>query len=297
MASTVFTGTATDHKDLLTKVKGHLSSGTLGSQAWTILESTSAAEDCVYMKGPGLSGTDEIYVNFRTVTDVGQDMYNWEIQGAVAYDSQNSYDFQPGQSPLGHCLFWDSTIPYWLIVNGRRFILIAKVSTTYQTCYCGLFLPYATSSEMPYPMCIMTSSGGNVAKIRWSAGTYQVGGFWDPIDGSSYVRHWNGTWVPMANLQYRTDTTLARYSVSCVWPWEQDYGFGENIDGKYGLLPSVMHSSYGDGNVLGELEGVYFITGFSEGAEDTITIGGDQYLVVQAAYRTGRNDYAAIKLG
>lgn len=297
MASTVFTGTATGHKDLLAKIRAHLTNASLGTQVWSVLGSSSAAEDQLYLKGPGLSGADEIYVNFRTVTDVGQDMYNWEIAGAVAYDAQNSYDLQPGMSPLGHCLFWDSTIPYWLIVNGRRFILIAKVSTTYHTLYCGLYLPYATSSEMPYPMAIMTSSGNNEPKIRWSAGTYQISGFWDPVDGSSYIRHWNGSWVPMANLAYHMGTTRSELHVSCVWPWEEDYGFGVNIDGNYGLLPAVMHSSYGNGNVLGELEGVYFVSGFSNGAEDIITISGDQYLVVQSTYRTERRDYAAIKLG
>jgi len=298
MASIVFTGTATGHKDLLSKIRTHLTSGTLGSEVWQSLAyNTGGAEDTLYLKGPGLSGTDEVYVNIRTVTDTGLDMYNWEIAGAVAYNSENSYDLQPGMSPLGHTLFWDSSIPYWLIVNGRRFILIAKVSTTYHTCYCGLYLPYATSSEMPYPMAIMTSSGGNVAKIRWSNGNYRVGGFWDPIDGSSYVRHWNGSWVPMANLQFRDDTTRLDMNVSCVWPWEVDYGLGMNIDGQYGILPAVMHSSYGDGNVFGELEGVFFVSGFSQGAEDTITIGGSQYLVVQSVYRTGRRDYAAIKLG
>ena len=298
MASIVFTGTATGHKDLLSKVRGHLIGGGMGAEAWQSLAyNTGGDEDTLYLKGTGLSGTDEIYVNFRTVTDIGQDMYNWEIAGAVAFDSQNSYDLQPGMSPLGHSLFWDSSIPYWLIANGRRFILIAKVSTTYHTCYCGLYLPYATSSEMPYPMVVMGSSGGNAEKIRWSSGTFQVSGFWDPVDGSSYARHWNGSWVPMANVQYRADTTRADMTVSCVWPWEEDYGFGMNLDGQYGILPSVMHSSYGDGNVLGELEGVFFVSGFSQGAEDIITIGSDQYLVVQSVYRTGRRDYAAIKLG
>ena len=85
MASTVFTGTATGHKDLLAKIRAHLTNASLGTQVWSVLGSSSAAEDPLYLKGPGLSGADEIYVNFRTVTDVGRDMYNWEIAGAVAY--------------------------------------------------------------------------------------------------------------------------------------------------------------------------------------------------------------------
>lgn len=36
---------------------------------------------------------------------------------------------------------WDSSIPYWLIANGRRFILVAKVSTTYPLLTADLLMP------------------------------------------------------------------------------------------------------------------------------------------------------------
>ena len=297
--SYVFTGTATNHADLLDKVIGHLTGTGMGTEAWTqlALDSTSVpGERFAYLKAPGLAGTDNIYINIRQYANVGSDIYNWHVRGAVNYSNAAGYIFsnQPGTSPSGTVPLWNSSIPYWLIANGRRFILIAKVSTTYQSVYAGLYLPYATSSEMPYPMAIMCSASG---EQRWSAGNYTVSGFWDPIDASSYVRHWDGNWVRISNMQYRTDGNRYGLTDSNSWPWELDYKIGQNQDLSYGLLPCILHSNYSSGNVYGELEGVFFVSGFSNAAEDTITIGADTYLVVQSVYRTGRLDYSAIKLG
>ena len=293
MASFVFTGTATGHTNMLAKIKEHLTDGaTLGTQVWTAIGTNP-----VYFKGPGLAQTDNIYLQMLAYSNVNIDQFGLQCYGAVNYNSLNSFYAQPGQSPPAYIPLWDSEIPYWLIVNGRRFILIAKVSTTYQTYYGGFILPYATPAEMPYPIVNMGSVGGQDSTVRWSAGDYRVSGFWDPVENSSFLRHWNGTWIPIQNVQNRSDGNRTELGDHNVWPYEKDYGFGLNQDGSYGLLPCVIHSNYGSGNVIGELDGVYFCTGFSNAAEDIITVGADQYLVVQSAYRTGRRDYAAIKLG
>ena len=33
-------------------------------------------------------------------------------------------------------------MPYWFIANGRRFIVIVRVSSVYQSAYAGFILPY-----------------------------------------------------------------------------------------------------------------------------------------------------------
>lgn len=296
MSSVVFTGTATGHEDLLDKVVTHLTTG-LGTQNWTLLETDTSITNEIhkYLKGPGLSGTDEIFVNIRTYKDIGLDRYNWGIRGAINYNNLNAFDTQPGVSPSGNMCLWDSSIPYQLIANGRRFILIAKISTTYHGCYCGFYLPYATSSEMPYPIAIMTSAYSN--NQRWSAGVYTVGGFWDPVAGSSYIRHFDGNWISIENYEARGDGQRSEYHSNCVWPFHWNNEIGVNQDGSYGILPAVIHGNYSGGNVYGELEGVYRVAGFSNAAEDILDIGADQYLVVQSVYRTNNRDYAAIKLG
>ena len=307
MASHVFTGPAANHRDLLDKLRGHLTDGVaLGAQVWvvekySINQGSASNIDELYLRGPGLSGTDNIHVNIQAYQDSGTDIFNWKLSGAVAFNTLVSFGLQPGLSNFAHMALWDSSIPYWVIANGRRFIVVAKVSTTYQTFYGGYILPYSTASEMPYPIAIAGSSGGAAYAgwdtIRWSAGVYHLGSFWDPVVGSAYIRMWSGFWLEIANMEFRADTQRYELTSSCVWPWERDYGIAWNKDGTYGLLPAVIHSNHDGGNVLGEYEGVFFVSGFSNASEDIITVGGDQYLVVQSAYRTGRRDYAAIKLG
>lgn len=296
--ATVFTGTATDHADLLDKIRAHLVDPVLGTQAWTQmgLVTVSATERVAYMRGPGLAGTDEIFVAIQQYQDAANDYYNFNIYGAVGYSAAHAVTEQPGTSPRATVPLWNSAIPYTLIVDGRHFKLVAKISTTYQTAFAGFILPYATSAEMPYPMFI----GGSAtdANSRWSVSTHKVGSFFDPPEHSSYLRNFDGSWIDIANYSHdgsgvdRDDLT-----VSCVWPWHLNIECGANRDGSYGILPAIVHSSVGGGNVFGELPGVFWVSGFGNASEDTVTVGADTYLVVQSGYRTSMRSYAAIKLG
>jgi hypothetical protein len=59
------------------------------------------------------------------------------------------------------------------------------------------------------------------------------------------------------------------------------------------LLPVILAD--GTPNVYGELDGVFALTGFGNGAENTVTIGGVVHYVVQNVFRTDQLDYFAIK--
>jgi hypothetical protein len=49
-------------------------------------------------------------------------------------------------------------------------------------------------------------------------------------------------------------------------------------------------------NVYGELAGVKAVTGFSQSAENTVTIGGIKYLVVPDVFRNAQRDFFAVRL-
>ena len=62
----------------------------------------------------------------------------------------------------------------------------------------------------------------------------------------------------------------------------------------YALNTVVLSSStLGD---LGELDGVAHITGFNNATENTALIGGETWVVLQDAWRTGFNDYVALRM-
>lgn len=294
MASHVFSGTASGHLDLLTKIVAHLTNaGTLGADVWTLLTSRVVdGQTERYLAGPGSAGADSIHVNISAYQDVGADFYNFRVRGAIAHNPALPFDTQPGQSPETHLLLWQSAIPYRLIVNGRRFIIIAKVSTVYSNGYYGFMLPYATSSEMPYPMFI---GGNSSAARRWSSDRFDIGAFFDPPDDAAYVRHFDGHWLNVANYSKDFDYRSER-SDSNVWPWEKDFKIGRNQDGTYGLLPAVVHANYSSGNVYGELQGVNFASGFGNASENILQVAGKDYFMAQSSNRTSRRDYAAILL-
>lgn len=295
MSSIVFTGTATGHYDLLDQVVGHLTGVGLGAQAWSLLRSeVIGTTQYRWLKGPGLSNTDEIFINLAVGENIATDVFTFYTCGAVAHNPALSWSGQPGYSPVVTMPVWDSAIPYWLIANGRRFIIISKISTTYQSLYAGFYIPYGTSSEMPYPIAVM-SNCGNIG-ARWSTASWQISGFWDPVQNSSFIRHWDGAWVSIYNFDSRTDFRQEDTS-NVVWPFSSSFSYGRGRDNGYTILPTILHGNYSGVNTYGELEGVYQVSGYSNASEDILDIGSDNYLVVQSVYKTTVRDYAAIKLG
>lgn len=295
----VETGTATSYTDLLDKLVTFLTTdGDLvaDGQEWEVLHTTSVgAEDDVLLRGPGLAGLDEIHIRLAAVSTPASDRYGIDLYGFDSYNAGVSHALQPGISPVCGVALWNSSIPYWFVANGRRFIVIAKVSTVYSSMYAGFFLPFATPTEFPYPIFVGAShEDGNTH--RWSQATHVVGGFWDPSYGNAYLRHNDGTWIPFANYDDGTGGSRSNLNDNAIWPYHMDLRARENEDGSYTLLPTVLHSNYSSGNVYGELDGVFFTAGYGVGSEDTIVLSGDTHLIVQSVYRTTRLSYAAIKL-
>jgi hypothetical protein len=274
------------------------------------------------LKGPG-GGSDEIFVNLETDYSVSGDWYNWRLYGAIGFIADNALDFatQPGKSlPVGLSL-WNSSIPYWFIANGRRFMVIAKINTTYHALYAGFILPYATPSQYPYPLMIGGSnamgSPSTDSRMRWSSTNDDCRNFYDPggVDSghssitsvtTNYLRFPDGSWYPFKN--WYTSGSNPEASVGNgrnVWPWgpNSDHataykGIVTAIDGSYVLFPCIMHvdGNNPSPNILGELHGVFAVTGFGNAAENTTTINGVTYLIVPNVFRAQKERWAAIAL-
>jgi hypothetical protein len=179
------TGTATDHVDLWNKLKTFLTSDSslvAAGQAWTVAWShaTRPNEELV-LKGPGLSGTDQVYVGL------------WRQDGALtAGESTVNLCGSTGVIPTatrynGHVnssvqqpkIFLDQNpMQYWFVANGRRFVVVIKISTIYQAMYGGLYLPYARPSTYPAPYFIGGTVGGTTQSqttgeniVSWRANT------------------------------------------------------------------------------------------------------------------------------
>lgn len=306
-------GTATDYLDLLDQVRSYItSSGFLATQAWTVKRwqnsgSDSGAENELILLGSGLSGGDEIYVGVSGYYSVGGDYYNWRLNAFTGFDAGRDFDSQLGAilSTYGGgpvVPMWNSSMTYWLVANGRRIILVTKVSGRYEAMYLGFILPYATPTQFPYPVLV----GGSLAVYtanRWSEDSNLHRHFVDPITGAltgyspARLRKPDGTWGRIINYQ---DTNVPLKT----WPYNAAASYSPlrvatTLSGDYTLFPILIYEGATGGstyNVYGELDGCYWVTGWNNAAENVITISGDNYLVVQNVYRTGLSDYWALKL-
>lgn len=256
------------------------------------------------LKAPGLSGSDEIYVGLRTYSNYQSDFYNVSMNYATGYAPEAYYEAQPGASGTVKSYFWNQAIKYWFVASGRRFIVIAKISTTYSSMYGGFFLPYALPSEMPYPIAI---GGNGASNVRWSTQNEYVGAFWNPNAygggrGSLVTRDVNGNEEIYVNYSWSTGN--AEYQGK-TYPYAENTNPSANVigqlsyrpspDNQYAIQPIVL-SSGKTSNVYGELDGVFHISGFGNASENVITIDGQDYLVVQSGFRSTASDYAAIRL-
>jgi hypothetical protein len=298
---------ATNYSDLLAKLKTFLL-----AQGWTSVASLTNEE---YLKGPG-SGSDNIYVGIQKFADVPNDNYAWVLQGLTGYVPATSFNSQPGAIPSNPpaLALWNSTIPYWFVANGRRFIVVAKVSTLYMSAYCGWMLPYAIpASQWPYPLVIGGStyaeSNNNLVPLRYSGVNGKTSNYMIPINtdsnaGQLCLRDPSGTWQRPVNRSNAESTIYNYWDGEGVWPWSNATlddlgGFNDmekSLDGNYSLQPAIPHLEVASRNVYGELDGVFHAPGRGQSAENIIQRGGVDHLVIQNVFRTAKDAYAAIKL-
>jgi len=320
----VATGSVTGHLALLTALKTFLTTDTdlvTAGEEWAVEKDETIASYSmsnptvsipsggwgtqfrdVYFTGPGLAGTDAIHVNIRAYDVPAVGAYSWMIQGATDYDGGVPWHQQPNNSwysnnfryfPLGN-----STIDYWFVANGRRFMVVAKISGDSFFLHGGLILPYALPSEYPYPL--MVSACTNLANALPS--DTSLSNFWvSNYDNPAMFRHRDSIWLYSSLF-----TSIATSAQFGIWPWYPIVVMSSALqhigppDGSFSLLPATLISGYDGGNVYGEVDGVFYIPGLSPAVsplfEDTVTIGGVDYLVVQNVDKAGRHDYAAIRL-
>ncbi len=274
---------------------------------WTSLRRTAGSE--MIWQAPGNGGVDQILVGAKAFFDVGADYYNWRLgvftgfNNAVAFNQQAGYIGGAGQAQPSPVLnLSNQSTPYWFVGNGRRAIVVAKVSTVYVMAYLGFLSPYMSPGAFPYPMIVGGSMAwsnepaSNSVTWRWSYVGNEITNFpfgyvnamsW-PYQSPLRLRLPSGTWQGF-------DRSEAETQYGQVWPYAYSMNdWRTNLDGGYTMLPIVLFDP--TPNVYGELDGVLATTGFQNGAENTITLGSSTYLIVQNISRTTKVDYCAVKL-
>ena len=311
---------ATNSFDMMDKLIDFITGVTAGEvgkllavgERWTVNEDDSvsvAGERHVFLEGPGLAGTDAIFVNIRIYSDVPNNLHNWQIIGSTGYSPGGDIYNQPGGSTVeSYLTLSNANTPFWFVVSGRRIIIVAQTSGSVSfACYLGWYLPYATPNEFPYPMF----NGGSSPERTYNylKTNYQVGNFYDaPIhtatECASQLRNLDGSWVGVASYLESTSGSRAgvqNTSKTYVWPNDRaaaDYDLKliQNLDSTFPVFPYILYGSPDGGNVYGELDGAFFSPLGTLGKKfpDTMLLGGDTYLVINNAYRTAEASCAIL---
>jgi hypothetical protein len=286
---------ATDHADFLAKLVVFAT-----ANGWTELENSA---DKVVLQGEG-SGSDEIFVGLQKYANVGADCFGLRVNGYIGY--LDGYDFsnQPGAIQITDAggwgalatPLWDTTIPYWFVVSGRRIIAVAKIGTTYQMLYLGFYLPFATPNQYPYPLAVGGSFVGNTLnpEPRYSGTGTQYSMPFTALHGGGgvgtmFMRLPGGSWYTTANQVDRGMFPYNQPDISAMRQALDDSAVLTAIE--------IQHfTSSTNKNRLGEIDGLYHVSGFGLSAEDIITVGADDYLVVPNVYRSDAASYVAVKL-
>lgn len=258
----------------------------IDTNGWTILEQDMASDTRYWIaEGPGYTGPDgpvRVYCGMRAYQSVASDYYNLSVATFTGYVNGNAFTAQPGYYESGIPAH-NQRIDYWLTCNDRRFAFALKVGTpVYETGYAGLILPYATPRQYPYPvLCGGMLAGIAATRFSDTAHSFPYGGNragmglrW--VNGSyitPYAHPWsNGALAGAQGIRPTDGGATAYYPVPRV----------------------VLHDN--SSNVYGELDGIHYITGFNNVVENTLSIGGETYIVIQDVWRTGFPNYYAMRL-
>ena len=329
-------GTAANHTAFVTALVAFLTTDsglTTEGHLWTKPWQNSDGTQFV-MQGPGVPGGNPVYVGFRTLFNDVTSTYQLMIRGMTGISlGATDMSGHTGLSPEVAMFLDLEPMEYWFVANGRRVILVAKISTVYESAYAGFFLPYAIPVNYPNPIFVAGTHGAVDQDVTSWRSTYQThtSFLWpssgissrgstpsawlmDPSSewlalpdiGDQYTGVKNASMMPMRGGLYGSmfgENLNLNYAAvnGAVGLDTFVQRLGPNLDGGYSLLPLSPVSASNAGSSLnqtwGILDGAYAVPGFNNAAENTVTIGGLAHLVVQNIFRTTYSDYFAIQLG
>ena len=292
-------GTATNYLDLAQKLKTFLTTDAtlvgLG-QEWICNRDDGS---CMLFQGPGLSGAEEVFIGIEMFSNEGDDIYSWDVTAFTGYNASVSFAEQPGRHAYYDSFLplWDDEIPYWFVANGQRVIVIAKVSTTYQSMYLGKFLSYATPQQYPYP--VFWGGMASQDSQRFSNTTLQF--FPAPIASAAFIFQPSGSLIQATTAEAPSATSFnmypwatSRLNVGNTFARVATFDNGDSV-----LIKNIIRFgsvSSSEMALLGELDGVYWIHGNGQSSESIITADGHDHLVFQNGSKTEVNSFAAVRL-
>lgn len=185
---------------------------------------------------------------------------------------------------------------YWIFVDNYRLIVVARMSTVYESMYIGFLNPIASERQYPYPMYICGNT--HVMGADWPHNSN--GSFVFPENGAGWLRRADGTWrkfvASKLNPSASSDGTIFPYN-SHNKKLIPNYKEVDAVNQDNFLLIPIMIQTNNPVDINGLLRGCYWISGTRDiDAERLLVYNGEQYIVFDTKEDRGANTYFAIKL-
>lgn len=289
---------------------------------WTLVFPATIADITseVVLKGVG-DGTDEIFIAFKLEDGATPGQKDIVLNGFAGYDENLSWIEQPGGIPhekLPILPLADNTrIVYWISANTRRVIIVAQLSTQYESAYLGFVQPIAVERQYPYPMAI---GGSYIQGKSWDVYTAGHSAFFNPGSdsfggmggltdspqdyateqtSSLRIRRADGTWRAAVNKS--SGNSALHFEHINVWPQNTEpTNVLTVLDNSLTIenvimFPCLLVECYPHG-ILGQLDGVYFVGNREDlSAKDIIVHNNKQYMVFNNVNRRDNDEYIAIE--
>jgi hypothetical protein len=257
-------------------------------------------------------------MGIRAIENPAIDYWNWQLTGFSAFNPTLPLDGPNIHQPLSieaddrrqpYIALWDQAITYWMTFTGRRLIITQKVSTIFATMYQGMFLPYATPIQYPQPLavCGTLSFENEGGELKFTNITDRHRHLADPgsefgnntIDTTMMIREPTGLWRGYQHVSTSTGGARKTNTLRGIYPNHEAFSRGqvrEGPGGEFMIEPLLPTNDGTDEAVYGEFDGVFWVSGFSNAAEDTLLIEGKSYLSVPNIFRIANADFIALLL-
>lgn len=324
----IATGTATSYLDLMEKFRDFITTDAAlisAGQEWECIAGkttgTPVAGDYMSFKGQGLGGVDEIYFSIEAIAAPASNFYNLAIYGHVGYNLSTPGVLQTGNHQGAvTLLLTNASIVYWFIANGRRAVIITRVSGRYDAAHAGFILPDHLPNDWSYPMFVggssfrTTDAGATLDNDHHSnfwRGTSEDADYLGRATGHLYTP--GATWRTVANGDGTSKNNRTRGAITVPWSTlarAQNYkgtldgdawmqrgqiaAIGDGAGTNSGGAPSG--DGYDGGQWYGSFDGIFYTPAFGAAAEQIINFGGKDYLVIPNIARTGDGEWAAFLL-
>lgn len=285
---------------------------------WTILDqgssqpSASESLEAVQLRGEDASGQGSILVHMIYRKNTTTDVFAFELEGSAGYlpgsdvtqfgfNPQNSYrDVGTTSAVIVRVPLHRNPIEYWLVASPRRFMGAFRHNDRWGAMHCGLILPYGTPAQWPYPLWI---AGNNITTNDYK--TIVNGCPWGAsavISGMLYCP--SGRWI---STPITSGPTGGRGFGMLMWPYQMPFAnvkspyykplVDKNGVEMYALMSQIFYcANANEQGTFGEPQGLCAVTAWGASGGDILTVGGQNWLLLQREMSTANQTAAAMLL-